>query len=71
MFPYELADLIRADQLERAAFERWLRRVGPVQRAPKRPERRLAERIRAWLAPDAHPVRCEPTQLACGLSLTA
>ena len=71
MFPYELADLMRADQLERAAFERWLRRLGLRKRVSDRGERRLLARVRVWLARDRHPVRCEPIQPACGLSLTA
>jgi hypothetical protein len=71
MFPYEFAHIVRADQLEQAAFQRWLRRVGPLQRGQERPERRLPARIRAWLERYAHPVRCEPSQPACGLSLTA
>jgi len=71
MFPYELAHLMRADQLEQAAFQRWLRRLGPLRRAQDRPGQRWVSRIKAWLARTAHPVRCEPAQPACGLSLTA
>jgi hypothetical protein len=71
MLQYELAHLIRADQLEEAAFQRWLRRLGPLQRAHDRPVQRMVPRIRVWLAREAHPVRCELSQPACGLSLTA
>jgi hypothetical protein len=71
MIPYELAHLYRADQLEEAEFQRWLRRVGPLRPAKERFSRRLVRRAWQWVVQQARSLACKEALPACGLSPSA
>jgi hypothetical protein len=68
MFPYEFAHVYRADQLEEAAFQRWLRRVGPLEPAKEPLSRRLVREAWQWVERRVRPIACHETFPACGLS---
>jgi hypothetical protein len=71
MLTYDYWLLKRAAQLEEAAFDRWLRRVGPLQTAEGRLGRRLIDRAKRWFRPPERVIRCRPALPECGLRYSA
>jgi len=71
MFSLELDYLVKReqvkDQLQEAAFERWLSKIGPLERSREGLGRRVLHQAREWLAAQDRSIPCNKALPACGL----